>query len=229
MAGRRIGGVDPATGKPGGSDPAKKSGAGVIVTFSIVVALAGSGGSVTSTVSAGSDTTASRSSTSSRSESRSGERPALEISTQDLSSVEARLARRGLRANGHLQHDGSNCAEHSYGKVQTFFQQQPCADLYRALFEVRDKKGDLVLIAVSWVRMPDEESARSYHRLVDAPGTGNIIELSRESGNYRTVRYTGLHYRSHRNDTVVTNAQAEPVARGWAGIALASIVNDAIR
>ncbi|WP_322751476.1 MULTISPECIES: hypothetical protein [unclassified Frankia] len=153
----------------------------------------------------------------------------MEISTQDLRSTEVRLARHGLRATGHLQYDGSDCAEHSYGIVHDFFLRRPCTALYRAQFEVRDKKGDVVLVAVSWVKMPDEDGARSYQQLVDTGGTGNITELSREDGRYRTVRYTGYQYVSRRNGTVVANAQAEPVARGWTGLALTSIADNAIR
>jgi hypothetical protein len=157
----------------------------------------------------------------------SSERPTLEISTEDLQSVETRLARKGLHGNGRLEHDGATCAEHAYGQVETFFQRQPCTDLYRAQLELKDQKGDTVLIAISWVEMPDEASAQAYKKLVDAPGTGNITELSREGGRYRTVRYTGLHYRPGGHGTIVSNAQAEPVARGWTGIALQSIVNAA--
>jgi len=151
----------------------------------------------------------------------------LEISTEDLQSIETRLARKGLHGNGRLEHDGATCAEHAYGQVRTFFQRQPCADLYRAQLELKDQKGDTVLIAISWVEMPDEASTQTYKKLVDAPGTGNITELSREGGRFRTVRYTGLRYHSGSHGTTVSNAQAEPVARGWTGVALQTIVNAA--
>lgn len=38
--------------------------------------------------------------------------------------------------------------------VQEFFRDQPCAGLYRAV-EVRDKRGDVVLVVVASVKMPD--------------------------------------------------------------------------
>jgi hypothetical protein len=157
----------------------------------------------------------------------SSERPTLEISTEDLQSVETRLARKGLHGSGRLEHDGATCAEHAYGQVQAFFARHPCTDLYRAQLELKDREGDTVLVAISWVKMPDEPSARAYKTLVDAPGTGNITELSREGGRYRTVRYTGLHYHPGGHGTIVSNTQAEPVARGWTGIALQSIVSAA--
>jgi len=77
--------------------------------------------------------------------------------------------------------------------------------------------------------MPDEAGAAALHRLVDTHGTGNLTELSRERGRYRSVRFTGDLYASHRDGTVVANAQLQPVARGGAGLALTSIVTAAVR
>jgi hypothetical protein len=70
---------------------------------------------------------------------------------------------------------------------------------------------------------------RRFHRLIDGSVTGTIDELSRVRGRYRSVRFTGDIYASARDGTAVVNAQAQPVARGWAGIALTTIVNDTMR
>jgi hypothetical protein len=51
-------------------------------------------------------------------------------------------------------------------------------------------------------------------QLLDADGTGNMTELTRERGRYRSVRYTGDAHASGRDGTVPVNAQAQPVARG---------------
>ena len=53
-----------------------------------------------------------------------------------------------------------------------------------------------------------------------------MTELSRDRGQYRTVRYTGDAFASRLDGPVVINAQAEPVARGWAGLALTSIATN---
>lgn len=113
--------------------------------------------------------------------------------------------------------------------MQEFLRERPCVALRRAQFEVRLPAGDIVLVAVSWVEMPDEGGARDLHRLVDGDGTGNVTELSRERGRYRAVRYTGDVYASERDGTVVVNAQAEPVARRASGLALTALVNEAVR
>ena len=37
----------------------------------------------------------------------------------------------------------------------------------------------MLAVAVAWVDMPDESSARAFQRLVDRHGTGNVTELNR--------------------------------------------------
>jgi hypothetical protein len=216
---RRIGGAG------GGSDPGKsKSGAGRMV-LAISIAVAVSAGGVTASGSA-----TLTSGISSASSSSSGARGGSRVSNKDSQAAEARVVRQGFRVNAKFTSDAANCVEHSYGQVQNFFRQQPCTALHRAWFEVRDRQGDAVLVAVSWVQMPDKSSAAALKQLVDAPGTGNVTELSREQGKYRSVRYTGECYKSdlEQAGTVVVNAQAEPVARGAAGLLLTSIVTNAV-
>jgi len=79
----------------------------------------------------------------------------------------------------------------------------PSIALHRAVFELGDPKGDAAIVAVSWVEMPTEAGARALKQL-DRCGTGNVTDLSRERGKYRTVRYTGNAYasrldRNHRH------------------------------
>lgn len=140
----------------------------------------------------------------------------------------ARLAARGLRATVRLTDDGTDCAATSYGAVREFFERHPCSALHRSLLEVRDREGDVVLVAIASVEMPDDDEAADLKSLLDSPGSGNIVELSRERGRYRAVRYTGDAYASRREGAVVTNAQAQPVARGWSGLALTSVASNAV-
>ncbi len=86
----------------------------------------------------------------------------------------------------------------------------------------------MALVAVSWVEMATDAETRQLKQLLDRPGTGNITELSRERGRYRSVRYTGDAYASRRDGTVIVNAQAQPVARGWAGLALTSVATHVV-
>jgi hypothetical protein len=158
-----------------------------------------------------------------------GARGQAKVNRRNSEAVKVKLASRGIRLNDPLTDDADDCVEHSYGQVREFFRGNPCVGLHRALFELRDRNGDVALLAVSWVDMPDESSSRSLHQLLDRDGTGNVTELSRERGRYRSVRFTGDFYASYRDGTVVVNAQAQPVARGGVGLTLTSIVTDVVR
>jgi len=59
--------------------------------------------------------------------------------------------------------------------------------------------------------MPNITSAKKYKHLVDTGGTGNVHELSRETGPYRHVVFDGNHYVSGRDGRLVWNAQAQPI------------------
>jgi hypothetical protein len=151
------------------------------------------------------------------------------VNNRNSQAAEARLVARGVRLSARVTDDATDCVAHSYGKVREFLRANPCVGLHRAQFELRDRNGDVVLLAISWAELADTATARRFQNLVDTHGTGNITELSRERGRYKSVRYTGDIYASHRDGTVVSNAQAQPVARGGAGLALTSIVTHAVR
>jgi hypothetical protein len=143
-------------------------------------------------------------------------------------SVVRRLERESLRVRPRLELADDDCAAHSYGEVQSWLLDHPCDSLYRALFEVRDRRGGLVHIAVAWVDMPNEAQAVELKRLVDRHGTGNITELNRErGGQYRNVRFTGEHYASGHEDTTVINAQAEPVGGAARAVELTELARSA--
>lgn len=212
---RRIGGKD------GGSDPGKKSNTGLALTVVVVVVVGAGGGSA---VSAATTTGGSASASSS-----SGARGNPRVGSSDSTAAELRLTRRGLRITGRVANDARDCAAHSYGRVQQFFRRQPCTALHRAQFELHDRNGDVLLVPISWVEMPDEASARNLKELLDTNGAGNITELSRERGRYRAIRYTRVAHASRLSGTVVASAEAQPVARGWTGLALTSIVTTAVQ
>jgi hypothetical protein len=212
---RRIGGPG------GGSDPGSKGGGTVLAVVGLALALAAGGTSAVGGA-VGSGTSASAGSLSSA-------RGQARVSTRSSQAAEARLAARGVRLTARAIDDTDDCVEHSYGQVREFLRRNPCVALHRTQFELRDRNGDVVLLAISWIEFADEATARRFHQLVDTHGTGNVTELSRERGRYRSVRYTGDIYASHRDGATVSNAQAQPVARGGAGLALTSIVTHAIR
>lgn len=151
------------------------------------------------------------------------------VRDRDSLNAVLRLERKGLRVTSRLTSDDDDCVTHSHGQVQDFFREQPCAALFRVLIEVRDKRRNVVLVAIAWVDMPASSGARQLKELVDANGTGNVTALSRERGRYRHVRFTGEYYESVREATTVVNAQAQPVGRTAGAVALAEIVASAVR
>ncbi|OLT15120.1 hypothetical protein BJF78_16775 [Pseudonocardia sp. CNS-139] len=148
---------------------------------------------------------------------------------QDTTAARIRIEARSLRVDGERFDAATDCSAHAYGRVREFFREQQCVALYRASFEVRDRRNAVVLVAIAWVEMPDAATARAYHDLVDTHGTGNVTELTRERGRYQDVRFTGEHYASRRDGTTVVNAQAQPVGRAAAAAAeLEQVVAEAL-
>jgi len=121
--------------------------------------------------------------------------------------AEVTLSSRGYKPRLKTKLD-ADCAAHSYGKVHEFFVAHPCKWLARAYLQIGDSE---VLVAISWVGMPDASSAESYKRLVDTPGAGNITELSREVKLYRKIKYAGSAHSSGIDGTAVWNVQVKPV------------------
>jgi hypothetical protein len=146
---------------------------------------------------------------------------------RDARAVVQRLVRQGFRVEGEFSSDDDDCVAHSYGRVREFFCEHRCDGVLRQLIEVRDRRGGLALIAVAWVDMPDVDSARQLKALVDVHGTGNITELNRGRGRYRTVRFAGEHYESTREGGTVVTAQAEPIGRTAIAAGLAELAVDA--
>jgi hypothetical protein len=123
------------------------------------------------------------------------------------------LERRGLRAELRGRDYTIDCAGQAYGEVQDFLCRHSCQAGFRALLEVRDRRGHGAVVAVAWVDFGDKGQAAAFHELVDSQGTGNLKELTRGNPRYRTIRWTGASYASARNGTTVVNVQAQPLGR----------------
>jgi hypothetical protein len=121
-------------------------------------------------------------------------------------------ARTRLSASGHKvglsTKSGTDCAAHSSGKVHEFFLANPCTWLARACVVVGDSE---VLVAISWVGMPDASSAEKYEHLVGTPGAGNVTELSHDITLYRHLGYAGSAHSSGIDGTAVWSVEVRPV------------------
>ena len=147
-----------------------------------------------------------------------------------MKNAEASLFFHWRKISGAVVTD-NNCKSHSYNGirkygVRDFFQEHQCKWVFRAYlatFSSNSAEDPGLLIALSWVDMPNVSLAESYKQLVDEYDTGNIRELSRDTGPYRKVVYSGKYYESGIDKTAVWNVQIQPVTP-----VPASVINDAI-
>lgn len=132
------------------------------------------------------------------------------VSMADFKNARSNLLAIGYRHIDFAEESDSSCEPHSYGRVREFFRSHPCEWLVRSYLAVHDGNLGVVLVALSWVGMPDASSATEYKHLVDAGGTGNIMELSRDTGSYKAVKYDGRFYASGLDASSVWNVQLQP-------------------
>jgi hypothetical protein len=184
--------------------PKNRGGGLAALALVLAVAAGGGGAAVGSAVSGTGTSAAGRTATGTQAKARD---------RSTLRTVQ-RLQSNGLEVTPRATDADDNCATNSYGQVQNYFRQNPCAALYRAVFEVRDGPAT-AQVAVAWVDMPSEAQAVRYQQLVDRHGTGNVSELSSD------VRWTGMRYTSVRDGVTVVNVQAEPVGATAAAVGLA--------
>jgi hypothetical protein len=171
----------------------------------------GAGGAVIVAIAVG-GLTLGGSGTAVKAGSNAGRAPVGKVKVSAEAQVGFNRAKAALEASGHkavLKMDlGTDCAAHSYGRVHTFFRSNPCTSLSRAYIQIGDSE---LLVAISWVQMPDASSAASYKRLVDTPGAGDVTELSRETTLYKNIKYTDSAHTSGIHGTAVWNVQVQPV------------------
>jgi hypothetical protein len=103
------------------------------------------------------------------------------------------------------------CPVQSFGQVQQFFVRHPCDTLDQLLFEVQDTKGDQIVGSVMWVRMPSAATATQFQQLEDTYGTGDVTPFGTEVLELGGIRFTGKHYKSRADGSLIVIAETEPV------------------
>ncbi|MFD1045002.1 hypothetical protein ACFQ1S_05030 [Kibdelosporangium lantanae] len=111
-----------------------------------------------------------------------------------------------------VKHD-LRCAVQSHGQVQQFFLKHPCDKLDQLLFAVSDTKGNVVVGTVMWVKMSSDDDANDLKDLEDTYGSGDITPFGTEVLELGRLRFTGEHYQSRVDGSLVVVAETEP-ARG---------------
>jgi hypothetical protein len=78
--------------------------------------------------------------------------------------------------------------------------------LQRLVTTVTDEHGNRITVSVSWVRMPTSRSARHFQALIDLADSGSMTPLADDISV--GVKFTGKHYRSRRDGSLVVVADA---------------------
>jgi len=118
------------------------------------------------------------------------------------------MKRLGLKTIKKLAKRELKCAPYAFGQVQQFFVRHPCKALSRMLLAVDDGGGNTVVVTIAWVRMPKAAEARDLRELADRDGSGNIYALPDALLKRAGVRFTGDHYASRLDGSLLVIAEA---------------------
>lgn len=182
---------------PIGDDKKKKGAAAaavaVVVGGAVAVGAGGAGGGAAALESSGGSSAQIK--TSSKDSARKGKH-------------EDAMRRLGLKTIKKELKRELKCAPFAFGQVQQFFLHHPCKSLSRMLLPLSDGAGNTVVVTIAWVRMPKAAEAGDLRDLADRSGTGNIYALPDALLKAAGVKFTGDHYRSRRDGSLVVIAEA---------------------
>jgi hypothetical protein len=103
------------------------------------------------------------------------------------------------------------CAVQSYSQVRQFFLSHPCDKVDQVLFTVGDAQGDTVVGSVVWVTMPSESTSTQFKQVEDVYGTGDVTPFGTEVLGLGGIRFTGRHYKSRQDGSLVVITETEPL------------------
>lgn len=85
----------------------------------------------------------------------------------------------GVRFSPKGSTEGTDCAAHSYGDVQAWLTDHPCATVTRSVYQT-GSGGQVAAVAIAAVRFPAEVDAKSFGAVAGTPGSGGITDLVRD-------------------------------------------------
>jgi hypothetical protein len=126
----------------------------------------------------------------------------------------------------------SNCVEHSYRKVQTYFKGKNCTSLIRGLYTVA-KDGKTAYASVSVVQMPSAQDAQDLKTLTEQDDTGNVADLVRDKkakvGSLQNLSSGGFAAKVESSTVIIVEADYESSSKPAEKSTLDDICNDALR
>lgn len=179
--------------------------AGGVVAAALLAGLmtAAGGGDVTSSVGAALDAGTSQSSLDAET---SSSRKAAE--SGDETEAWRRLAVKEIKQKVE---DDLRCAVQSYGQVQQFFVRNPCDTLDQLLFVVTDPQGDPIVGSVAWIQFTSDSTATQFLGLENTYGSGDVTPFAAEALGVAGFHFTGKHYKSRQDGSLVVIAEADPL------------------
>lgn len=178
---------------------------GFVVAGVVGLAVAVGGGAEGAGVSAGAGAGSGAGTQGALSEQASVSIRSTRTASQKSNRTRARLTLRNPTARATGQADTRDCADLATGAVREYLLSHRCRALQRGTFSVSSGR-DRAVVAVAWIEMRTDEDAEGLKEVLDSPGTGSIRPLDRR------VTLTGQRYASDIDGTLVTTAEAEPVA-----------------
>lgn len=105
----------------------------------------------------------------------------------------------------HREEAFQGCKQVSSGQIQSFFAEEECEHLTRALYTTTLPDGSNVLTSVVTVLMPDPGSAKRLNALTTKDGTGNVRDLVEDerAGTEDLPELEDAAYASGRQDRLV--------------------------
>ena len=181
----------------------KGSAAGIVVAGAVIAGLmtAAGGGSATESVGSALDSAAEQ-------KAKTGKSSNEDARKKDRAKTWERKALHEIRDT--VEQD-LRCAVQSYGQVQQFFLRTPCDSLDQMLLALGDAQGNVIAVSVMWVKMPSADEADQVKELEDTYGTGDVTPFATEALQLGGFKFTGQHYASRANGSMVVIAETEPV------------------
>lgn len=104
------------------------------------------------------------------------------------------------------------CEAAATGQVRAFLSRTPCTSLRRVIFALGDGRGNVVVVSVAWIGFRTRAQVEEFERVERVQGSGDLEPLGAPLLGLAHVAFTGLHYGSHRERTIMAVAEAETAA-----------------
>jgi hypothetical protein len=79
------------------------------------------------------------------------------------------------------------------------------------LFVVADPQGDVLVGSVAWIQLASDSTGTQFLDLENNYGSGDVTPFATEALGLAGFRFTGKHYRSRQDGSLVVIAEVDPL------------------